>query len=152
MLAAKFCGMPWREAGTIGILMNTRGLMELVILTIGREMGVISPVVFAMMVLMALLTTAMTTPVLHLIYPRRLFDAQYPGYKGFGTAPPPGRKTRQRDGYSILIPVADPRSGGPLLRVAELLLGRSNPLEIEQEKSGNAGLAPHHLQRSGSSH
>jgi K+:H+ antiporter len=71
-LSARLTGMSWREAGAIGILMNTRGLMELVILNIGLEIGVISPAVFAMMVLMALVTTFMTTPLLELIYPNHL--------------------------------------------------------------------------------
>ena len=52
--------------------MNTRGLMELVVLNIGLDLGVISPALFAMMVLMALVTTFMTTPVLARIYPGRL--------------------------------------------------------------------------------
>jgi Kef-type K+ transport system membrane component KefB len=71
-ISARLTGMSWREAGAIGILMNTRGLMELVILNIGLEIGVITPPVFAMMVLMALVTTFMTTPLLELIYPARL--------------------------------------------------------------------------------
>ena len=66
-LAARATGMPWREAATIGALMNTRGLMELVILNVGLEIGVISPALFTMMVLMALVTTAMTTPVVDLL-------------------------------------------------------------------------------------
>jgi len=71
-LLARLCGMSWREAGAIGILMNTRGLMELVILNIGRELGVITDAVFAMMVLMAIVTTFMTTPILSVVYPKRL--------------------------------------------------------------------------------
>jgi Kef-type K+ transport system membrane component KefB len=63
-LAARFTGMSWVESNTIGILMNTRGLMEIVILTIGRDIGVISPTMFALMLLMALATTCMTTPLL----------------------------------------------------------------------------------------
>jgi len=70
--AARLTGMSWREAGAIGTLMNTRGLMELVILNIGLDIGVISPAVFAMMVLMALATTFMTSPLLELVYPARL--------------------------------------------------------------------------------
>ena len=72
-LAARVSGMPWREAGALGILMNTRGLMELIILNIGLEIGVISPALFTMMVLMALITTFMTTPVLHWIYTHQIF-------------------------------------------------------------------------------
>ena len=67
--SARLSGMPWREAGAVGILMNTRGLMELVVLNIGLDIGVISPALFTMMVLMALVTTFMTTPLLELVYP-----------------------------------------------------------------------------------
>jgi K+:H+ antiporter len=69
-LAARFGGMSWRDAATIGILMNTRGLMELVVLNIGLEVGVISHAVFTMMVLMALVTTLMTAPLLRLMHPK----------------------------------------------------------------------------------
>ena len=71
-LAARLTGMTWREAGAIGILMNTRGLIELVVLNIGLEIGVITPTVFTIMVLMALVTTFMTTPLLAWIYPPHL--------------------------------------------------------------------------------
>lgn len=74
-LAARTAGMSWRESWAIGTLMNTRGLMELVILNVGLDIGVISPALFAMMVLMALVTTVMTSPVLERIYPRRLAAA-----------------------------------------------------------------------------
>ena len=70
-LSARLSGMRWREAGTIGVLMNTRGLMELIILNIGLDIGVISSALFTMMVLMAMITTFMTTPLLELIYPAR---------------------------------------------------------------------------------
>jgi Kef-type K+ transport system membrane component KefB len=65
-LAARATGMTWRDAGAIGALMNTRGLMELVVLNIGLDIGVIPPSLFTMMVLMALVTTFMTTPLLGL--------------------------------------------------------------------------------------
>ncbi|HYJ78761.1 MAG TPA: cation:proton antiporter [Longimicrobiaceae bacterium] len=74
-LAARATGMTWREAGALGVLMNTRGLMELVILNIGLDIGVISPALFAMLVLMALATTFMTSPLLEWIYPARLIRA-----------------------------------------------------------------------------
>jgi Kef-type K+ transport system membrane component KefB len=67
-LVSRAFGMPWREAAVLGILMNTRGLIELVILNIGLDIGVISPTVFTMMVLMALTTTFMTTPLLDWLY------------------------------------------------------------------------------------
>ncbi len=65
--AAKFVGQNWRDSLTIGVLMNTRGLMELVVLNIGFDLGVLNPEVFAMMVIMALATTFMTGPGLNLI-------------------------------------------------------------------------------------
>jgi len=70
-IAARMTGMSWREALSIGTLMNTRGLMELVILNVGLEIGVISPALFAMMVLMALVTTAMTSPLLQVLLRRQ---------------------------------------------------------------------------------
>ena len=60
--AARFTGVGWRDASALGMLMNTRGLMELIALNIGLEIGVISPRLFAMMVLMALATTLATAP------------------------------------------------------------------------------------------
>lgn len=74
-VAARVAGLPWREAAGVGILMNTRGLMELVILNIGLDLGIITPAVFSMMVIMALVTTFMTTPLLAWVYPRRLVPA-----------------------------------------------------------------------------
>jgi Kef-type K+ transport system membrane component KefB len=73
-IAARLSGMPWREASSIGILMNTRGLIELVLLNIGLDIGVLSPALFAMMVLMALVTTFMTAPILEWIYFRRFMS------------------------------------------------------------------------------
>jgi Kef-type K+ transport system membrane component KefB len=75
MLASWLSGMPVREAAGLGTLMNTRGLMELVILNIGLDIKIISPALFSMMVIMALVTTFMTTPVLELICPERLIRA-----------------------------------------------------------------------------
>jgi Kef-type K+ transport system membrane component KefB len=72
MMAARLSGMPTREAAGLGVLMNTRGLMELVILNIGLDIKVISPALFSMMVIMALVTTFMTTPVLELICPTKI--------------------------------------------------------------------------------
>jgi Kef-type K+ transport system membrane component KefB len=75
-LAARFTGMDWRRAGTVGVLMNTRGLMELVILNVGLDLGLLSPPLFAIMVLMAVVTTLMTSPLLEWIYPARLIHAE----------------------------------------------------------------------------
>jgi Kef-type K+ transport system membrane component KefB len=72
-LASWWSGMPAREAAGLGTLMNTRGLMELIILNIGLDIKVISPALFSMMVLMALVTTFMTSPLLRAICPDKMF-------------------------------------------------------------------------------
>jgi Kef-type K+ transport system membrane component KefB len=64
-LAARRTGSDWREAASMGVLLNTRGLMELIVLNVGLDLGVLSPVLFAMFVIMAVATTLVTTPILH---------------------------------------------------------------------------------------
>lgn len=71
MFAARWTGMSWRESFSVGALMNTRGLIELIVLNIGYDLGILSPKIFAMMVLMALATTFMTGPLLTLAQLRR---------------------------------------------------------------------------------
>ncbi|HYY06477.1 MAG TPA: cation:proton antiporter [Candidatus Limnocylindria bacterium] len=106
-LAARVTGLGWREACALGVLMNTRGLMELVILNIGYDLGVLSPALFAMMVLMAVATTLATTPVLAAIYPPERFRAE------LAAAPATAR--------GVLAAVALPSSGPLLLDVAAAL-------------------------------
>jgi len=69
LLGARVSGLSWRSAASLGILMNTRGLMELIVLNVGFDLGVISSKLYTMMVLMALATTMATTPVLRLTMP-----------------------------------------------------------------------------------
>lgn len=64
MLAARYCGLGWRTSAELGALMNTRGLMEIIVLDLGLQLGVITPPLFAMMVVMAIATTLMTGPLL----------------------------------------------------------------------------------------
>lgn len=104
-VAARISGIPWREASAIGVLMNTRGLMELVILTIGLQLHVITDAVFAMMVIMALVTTAMTTPILHWVYPARLFETT-----------PVDEQTAAAE-FGVLVPVSRPESSTGLARI-----------------------------------
>lgn len=66
-IASRLVGESWKDSLTIGTLMNTRGLMELVALNIGYEMGILPPSIFVILVIMALITTFMTTPLLHLV-------------------------------------------------------------------------------------
>jgi Kef-type K+ transport system membrane component KefB len=109
MIAARLVGETWRDAASIGILMNTRGLTELVILTVGLELGVINTTLFTMGVLMALVTTLMATPLLALISPhyhRGMTAADRPsreeGSGADGSEPtppatvPPGADARER--------------------------------------------------------
>jgi Kef-type K+ transport system membrane component KefB len=64
-LAARLSGLDSNTSASIGVLMNTRGLMELIVLNLGLDLGILSPTLFVMLVLMALVTTIATTPILH---------------------------------------------------------------------------------------
>ena len=64
IVSARLSGFDTRTSAALGVLMNTRGLMELIVLNTGLDLGVISPTLFAMMVIMALITTVATTPLL----------------------------------------------------------------------------------------
>jgi Kef-type K+ transport system membrane component KefB len=70
-IAARITGLGWHEAASLGALMNTRGLMELIVLNVGLDLGVLSPTLFTMLVIMAVVTTMLTTPLLHLCRQRR---------------------------------------------------------------------------------
>jgi Kef-type K+ transport system membrane component KefB len=116
-LAARLTGLGWREACALGVLMNTRGLMELVILNIGLDLGVISPPLFAMMVLMAIVTTFATTPVLAALYPPERFRAELAATPASPSA--------------VLVAVALPRAGPLLLDVAAALAeGPESPVYV----------------------
>jgi len=94
LLSARVTGLDWRDSASLGILMNTRGLMELIVLNIGLDLKVISPTLFAMMVLMALVTTMAATPILQLL------TAASPRSEPAGRAwPMPWRKASQTLGY-----------------------------------------------------
>jgi Kef-type K+ transport system membrane component KefB len=73
-VAAKFVGLSWKDSLMIGILMNTRGLMELIVLNIGYDLGVLTPEVFTMMVIMAIVTTFITGPALNVV--NRIFKLE----------------------------------------------------------------------------
>jgi Kef-type K+ transport system membrane component KefB len=64
MFAARWTGSTWHDSFVLGALMNTRGLMELVALNVGYDLGILSPAMFTMLVVMALVTTAMTGPLI----------------------------------------------------------------------------------------
>ena len=76
VIAARTAGIGWRDSAALGTLMNTRGLMELIVLNIGLDLGVISPTLFAMMVLMALATTVATSPMMSLLVKEAEYDGR----------------------------------------------------------------------------
>lgn len=74
MLAVKFAGETWRESATIGALMNARGLMELIILNVGLEQGIITPTLFTIMVIMAVITTLMASPLVNMLLQGTVYE------------------------------------------------------------------------------
>jgi len=114
-VAAKFVGQTWRESLSLGALMNTRGLMELVVLNIGYDLGVLSPEIFAMLVIMALITTFMTGPALDLI--NRLL----PGKKSIAIPDSIEHAVK----YNILVSFSSPQKGVSLLKLANTLVKKS---------------------------
>ncbi len=119
-LAARFGGLSWEISLSLGTLMNTRGLIMLIVLNIGYDFGVISPEIFAIMVLMALLTTFMTGPVLSLI--QRMFSG-----KTVATI------TESVHPFKILLAFGPPKMGSTLLNLCRFLLPQQNGIT-------NAGL------------
>ncbi len=114
-LAARWYGMNWRQSSLLGVLMNTRGLMELIILNIGLSLGVLSKPLFAMMVVMALVTTFMTTPLMRLLYSparqkRELEDVER-------------AEAEKSVGVRVVVPVSLKASAGSLVRMGGLLIG-----------------------------
>jgi Kef-type K+ transport system membrane component KefB len=109
LVAARLTGLGWRDSSALGVLMNTRGLMELIVLNIGLELRVLSPTLFAMLVLMAIVTTFMTTPVLHFI--TRGFKIYDEEKKAAESESPPA-------GGGLLVPVSNPEGLAPLLDLA----------------------------------
>ncbi|MBS7256467.1 cation:proton antiporter [Flavobacterium branchiicola] len=118
-LAAKFVGQSWKDSLAIGALMNTRGLMELVVLNIGYDLGVLSTEIFTMMVIMALLTTFMTGPALDFI-----------GYifKDKETEVP--QEIGNKSKYKILFTFATPERGKKLLKLANSLVKKQGDNSI----------------------
>lgn len=114
-IAAKYVGQTWKDSLSIGALMNTRGLMELVVLNIGYDLGVLSPQIFAMAVIMALVTTFMTGPALDII--NWVFKSNQE------EIPP---EISQINKYKVLISFGNPQSGKPLLRLANSFVRKLN--------------------------
>lgn len=114
-LTAKFLGINWKDSLTIGALMNTRGLMELIVLNIGYDLGVLSPEIFAMMVIMALFTTFMTGPALELI--NFIFKSKKSNEES---------EDNYDAQYRVLLSFENPESGSTLLKLAHDLTNKMN--------------------------
>ena len=110
-IASRVMGQNWRDSLTIGALMNTRGLMELVVLNIGYDLGILSPEVFSMMVIMALVTTFMTGPALDLI--EKVFKK---------TLHPVSEELNRLRKFRIILSFGNPEMGTSLLRLANGLV------------------------------
>ncbi len=109
-LAARFVGQNWKSSLSIGALMNTRGLMELIVLNIGYDLGVLSPQLFSMFVIMALLTTFMTGPALDII--NKIFGADEEDLP---------QEIKADSKYKILFSFVQPEYGKSLLKLANSL-------------------------------
>ena len=118
-LAAKFVGQNWHDSLTIGALMNTRGLMELIVLNIGLELKVLTPEVFTMMVIMALVTTFMTGPALNLI-----------GYIFKNKKEAEAIENIEENKFRILISFGNNEKGKSLLRLANTLTKKQKTTSI----------------------
>ncbi|MBD2295954.1 cation:proton antiporter [Anabaena sphaerica FACHB-251] len=121
-VAARLSGINKREASALGWLMNTRGLTELIVLNIGLELGVISPLLFTMLVVMALVTTFMTSPLLEWTYPKRLIklDTVEPEPEQETDTYTEVRESMESfvTSYRILVPVANPSTQKGLVQLA----------------------------------
>ncbi len=124
-IAARIVGQNWKDSLSIGALMNTRGLVELVVLNIGYDLGVLTPEVFAMLVIMALVTTMMTGPALDLI--NKIFKGQSPVKEV---------RVAEAAPYNVLISFANPETGRSLFKLAHFFTKKLN---------GNAHLTTMHL-------
>ncbi|GAC1463286.1 MAG: cation:proton antiporter [Chamaesiphon sp.] len=111
--AARVSGLDSRDASALGWLMNTRGLTELIVLNIGLSLKVISPLLFTMLVIMALITTFMTSPLLEWTYPKRLIRRDVVEPTTDENSPT----------YRILVPVANPNTQKGLIQLAVAIAG-----------------------------
>jgi Kef-type K+ transport system membrane component KefB len=128
--AARSCKIDRQEASALGWLMNTRGLTELIVLNIGLELGVISPILFTMLVIMALVTTFMTSPLLEWTYPKKSIRLHSQPEPSQGFDDPQGGiisadlqnstaiAVQTPIDYRILVPIANPNTQTGLLQLA----------------------------------
>jgi Kef-type K+ transport system membrane component KefB len=121
-IAARAVGVPARRATALGLLMNTRGLTELVLLAVGVELGVLDVELYSMLVVMALVTTFMTAPLLRRVYPDRIIQREIAEAEqaALGIV----------DAYRVLVSVDDAASGRALLELAADVARAERPAQI----------------------
>jgi Kef-type K+ transport system membrane component KefB/nucleotide-binding universal stress UspA family protein len=120
-VAARVSGIENREASALGWLMNTRGLTELIVLNIGLSLGVISPLLFTMLVIMALVTTFMTSPLLEWTYPKQQIRLDVVGAEAEEEIDEDitiNQNNARNSAYRILVPVANPITQRGLVQLA----------------------------------
>lgn len=124
LVAARFVGETWKDSLYIGALMNTRGLMELVVLTIGYDMKILTPPIFVMLVLMTLVTTFMTTPLISFIQFCYQVFGKYKSHKAEWQQPQPGV-------FKVLLSFGRASNGQVMLDVAHQMFAHTkDKLEI----------------------
>lgn len=120
--AARTQRVPRRQATALGLLMNTRGLTELVILNIGVSLGVLDGEMFTLLVIMAVVTTMMTSPLLRLVYPPRVLARDIAAAERAALG--------LEDAYTVLVVIDDPERDRPLVELACDLVGREKPAQV----------------------
>jgi Kef-type K+ transport system membrane component KefB len=117
---------PRRQVWALGVLMNTRGLTEIVILQVGLTLGVLDLEMFTLMVLMALITTAMTGPLLRRIYPDRVLNREIAAAEAAEQA-----ELGEGEAYTVLVAVPeDPESASRTVELASDLIGHEGPARV----------------------
>ncbi|KAJ3000414.1 K(+)/H(+) antiporter [Globomyces sp. JEL0801] len=134
LTAARIGGNSWRESLTIGILMNTKGLVEIIVLNLGLQAGVINQKVFTMFLMMALFTTFMTVPIVSIIYPMSLYSKKESSMSkdrlGFeesqATIPDQGSK----DTLQVLICLPNMKTVPAMMNITQMFFQSNRGLDI----------------------
>lgn len=116
ILAARAVGLQWRECCVVGFLRNAKGLVELIVLNIGLDLGVISLQVFGMLVLMAVITTMLATPLMYVVYPPRRIRAD--------DVLPPG------EAAPLLLALIDNQHDFEMFAVASVVKAKKKPIYV----------------------
>jgi Kef-type K+ transport system membrane component KefB/nucleotide-binding universal stress UspA family protein len=135
VVSARATGSTWREAGAIGVLLNTRGLMGLIVLNVGLELGLITPVVFSMLVVAAVVSTLATAPVLAALYPPTVMA------RAAIDEPAPGPAAPQAT-YRVMACVSHAGSGPALITVADAIAGRDDAVMAVHLAPASEDVAP----------